>query len=187
MKYFAVEDELVLARGVSPSLGPWTVAEGVVLWKEDYKIEARRGYVVEFEGDAPSLWVPSYPVHEGEGPDDDVLTLDPDSAIRAAVIATADLSSVLTHDRVHRSVADQTILAEGTDGSCQWTLHRGIVLWREGDQIYALPGYIVSYRDGSVWTDSWPVDADGQLIDDPSLYLDADVIAFAFGDLTPLL
>ena len=182
MKYWVIPDFQFLAACETPS-GRWVVFDGILLWRQGDNVEARRGYVVDFPTEnADPIWVEDYPVD-----DDGNLNLDPDSAIRAAVIATADLSSVLTHDRVHRSVADQTILAEGTDGSCQWTLHRGIVLWREGDQIYALPGYIVSYRDGSVWTDSWPVDADGQLIADPSLYLDADVIAFAFGDLTPLL
>jgi len=186
MKYFALEDELVLAKGASPS-GQWTVSDGILLWKQDHNIEATRGYIVEFEDDnAPSLWVPSYPVHEGEGPDDDLLTLDSTSTkFVVDILATADLYRVLTQDRLYRSVADWTILAEGKDGSQDWTLHRGILLWREGEHIYAMKGYIVSYRHGSLWTDTWPVDDDGQLIDDPSLYLDADVVAF--GDLTPLL
>ena len=88
------------------------------------------------------------------------------------------------------AIRDHNVVAAGGDDCRQWSVWKGIMLWKERDgAMFVLPGFIVTERVGvessAVWVDYYPVSDTGELIIDVDAHLDVDVIASA--DLERLL
>jgi len=164
---YAITSDLPVVEKLSLGADRWAVYAALLLAPSSSSFELTTGYIIT--RGRQHCWSPWFTVVGDE------VFVDADAIDNIPIIGDArDLDERMARKACLYSAIDPVIEAEGLDGGHQWTVHRGLLIKPAAG--LALPGYVVSYRDGSVWTDCWPVDDDGQLVQDPDLYVTADVI-----------
>ena len=162
---YAITSDLPLMEKMSLGMDRWAVYAALALTPTTgAAFQLTPGYIVS-RPRRRSVWTPWLPVVEGD--------IDPDASGNVTVIGDAD--DLLLDDKKLYAVIDPIIQAEGLDGIHPYTIHRGLLIKPAAG--LALPGHVVAYRDGSLFSDCWPIDSEtGGLIADPELYIDTTII-----------